>query len=112
MLIFFPQHNIIVDYYYTSHTSVTFVFQSSHIYIPNIVTLPPPKREEKKSSIVLSVYSLEHGQTLVASPLKKTESFPTPNPPETISCGKLYISILIIIFKSSLQWLSVWVDIL
>ena len=42
---------------------------------------------------------------LVASPLKKIESFLTL--PVVISYGELYFSILITILKSSLQWLPV-----
>jgi hypothetical protein len=43
----------------------------------------------------------------VASPLKKTESFPPKTLPEAINCGELCFSITITILKSSLQWLSV-----
>jgi hypothetical protein len=41
----------------------------------------------------------------VASPLKKTEFFPTHTPAWSLSCGELHFSILITI-KSSLRWPS------
>lgn len=69
-----------------------------------LVTPPPPKKKEKKGPVCDAMYSLEHGQALGGQPLKETAPAP---PPEAINCGELPINILIIIFKSSLQQLSI-----
>lgn len=42
-----------------------------------------------------------------SNPLKKTESFPACTLPEAINCGVAHFTILVTVFKSCLQWLSV-----
>jgi hypothetical protein len=64
---------------------------------------PTPHKKKKetkgKTSFVLPIYSLEHGQTHNASPLKKTKSFTAIPLAEAVGC----VSILITILKISLQ---------
>lgn len=62
---------------------------------------PPTPPEKKKKSSICDAHILNwHGSAPSDSPLKKTESLPI-----SASARMLHLSILIIIFKSSLQWL-------
>lgn len=61
---------------------------------------PPPPEKKKKSSICDARILTGMVQLPVASPFKKTEFLPISAP-----ARMLHLSILIIIFKSSLQWL-------
>jgi hypothetical protein len=86
------QCNIVIDYLGISHNassshSFPSSLRSDHHHHPCTCDLLCPhkkiKRKRKKQVQLVSIYSLEHGHTsmvtlsLMASPLKKTESFPT-----------------------------------
>lgn len=83
VLVIFFQQNIFIDYlevlhYVDQSHSLPNLFRSA----PTLMLFPQQKRIEKKTQVqfVLPIYSLEHGQTSVVSPLKKTESFLTHTP--------------------------------
>ena len=86
---------------FTLCTPNTLTSQSSQVSLPYLVTYHTPK----KVQFVLSMYSLEPGQTPSSQPLKETESFPTCTHARSMNCGELHFSILTMLFKSSIPWL-------
>lgn len=68
-----------------------------------ILVASPKNDSGKKNPICVVHWSIVN--LLVASPLQKDGSFPNPTPSVPSYCGELYFSILVTVFKSSLQWL-------
>lgn len=77
-------------------------YQSSRYTLPT-TPLKNIGRRRRRIRRRRPIYSLEHDQTLIIHPLKKTESFPTHTPLEVIHFRDLHFSIPITIFKRSLQ---------